>query len=957
MYCREAQAASTEAEIVGVSTYVHSDGTITYSFGHLDSENCGIDVNSSLTSLPHPDASTNISSTVETGNVETASETVQNPSIQHQGTDSTIRSLKKEHNGKKDSKLKTAHDKRRHAINTGDNLSKLTILSGKEISAAFENASAQDILREYSILCKKGLLEQALVILKESIRAGRKDVLKQLKHFKFLRPAAKMCAVRQALRFVQLLPREYVDTRTYNMLLSVCAEAKDVKNAIRAADMLRGTGRKLDTILYTNLLKVCAEAGDSDQAFKIFEEMQSSNIKLEKQVFATLVAACSQSIITNFASDRRAQLVLLERAFGLIDLMDESRIQPDVVVWNALITASGRADQLQRAFSVLEEMISRGCRPNARTYACIIDACARARDKELALRVYQKARREGHSAELVLYSAAINACTKDKNVADLETAMAIYTDLQKEGIAPDSALYGSLMMAAGRSGDLDLALALQDEMVREGLKPCVGTESALLTVYVQHGHFDKAQEIYQSIKDSGSMPHLHAINALINAYAKSMHLGNVISLVCDMLDSGVEPDSYTFSGILSACHWADEAELALDVYQAMRRRNIEIDQVHATLLLRMCYGRLRRQWTPAAGPPTKNGASAFATLTPPHTINRHKEKMKLLRALNPSGNYSKSLTEAYDVPWQAHAFQIYRSFASAGATPSMHVLNIILACLRVPWAEANDRASSKSTASGLALQTRNLHAGITNTAPIQRKIGIESVYHVQAISILEDAIVSGLLPSFQLDDGSPIDLRDMLPAVAEVYALTVVSALQRLVDSRRNIKHRCTFIVPSYDGRQVFMPSHLNKHKKLKVDEEHGIASTNNNTGDSIFGSLDNLNDGAGGIFGAMNEEDSYRAASQDDPPRGDSRTGLGVAGVLRRLRLWARERSLDGIIILEPGEISRWSKMIYREVEARSASALALQKPYGRPSGSKAFGMGGITLQQQSHEIRTTKL
>ncbi len=58
----------------------------------------------------------------------------------------------------------------------------------------------------------------------------------------------------QAMRFVQLLPRRYVDARTYNMLVSVCAAAGDVKSALHAADMLRSTGGKPDTIMYTNLI-------------------------------------------------------------------------------------------------------------------------------------------------------------------------------------------------------------------------------------------------------------------------------------------------------------------------------------------------------------------------------------------------------------------------------------------------------------------------------------------------------------------------------------------------------------------------------------------------------------------------------------------------------------------------------------------------------------------------------
>lgn len=59
------------------------------------------------------------------------------------------------------------------------------------------------------------------------------------------------------------------------------------------------------------------------------------------------------------------------------------------------------------------------------------------------------------------------------------------------------------------------------------------------------------------------------------------------------------------------------------------------------------------------------------------------------------------------------------------------------------------------------------------------------------------------------------------------------------------------------------------------------------------------------------------RASSQQrrapDAPDGDERTGLGVAGVLRRLRLYAREYGDRGFILVESKELTRWCKAMQR--------------------------------------------
>ena len=79
----------------------------------------------------------------------------------------------------------------------------------------------------------------------------------RLRQKHFLKEAARQAtpkAVRQALRFVHILPRAYAQLQTYNMVVTVCIRAKDMASALQAADMLRSTGRKPDAFLYTNLI-------------------------------------------------------------------------------------------------------------------------------------------------------------------------------------------------------------------------------------------------------------------------------------------------------------------------------------------------------------------------------------------------------------------------------------------------------------------------------------------------------------------------------------------------------------------------------------------------------------------------------------------------------------------------------------------------------------------------------
>ena len=789
----------------------------------------------------------------------------------------------------------------------------LSVTELKEID--FKSTEAYDLIALYSYFCESSKLDSSLQLIRECIQAKRLDVLSKLQHQRFLRPAADLRAVKQAMRFVQLMPRAFVDARTYNMVLSVCAQAADLRAALQVKDMLQAAGLKPDTILYTNLIKVCAAAGEAERAFTVADEMKAAGLNWDKQVYATLVSACTAAIsrLTS-QSDRRKQLVLLERACDIVDEMVRSPVPTDAAAWNALVTAAGRAGQLQRAFAVLEDMFARGCRPNERTYASLVDACARCGDKELALRVLKKAQREGSASTLPVYSSAIQACLRAPTGSDLDSAMGVYNQMQLAGVDPDAAIYGSLILAAGRAGEIDLALQLQDEMLQDDIPVNTGIDSAMITVYIVNDRLADAVSVYQRARARGEWPVLDAMNALVGAYGRAHRLGDVVNLVADMmLDGGLKPDQYTFHSILTACFCAQESVLALDVYHMMKLRKVALDEATAFLLLLICYQNIRS---------APKAASRRKVSTYQLGGDRELERHRLLAALAPRGRTLDLPSQRGEFHWLAQAFTAYRDAAGNGVKPTTRMLNIMLMCLRLPW-EGVDGKEREALYESLTGPTGLPPPQLRPCAfPNLGRIGIESVFHVQAITIVEEAIVSGMLPGF--DVGSPVDLRSYEPAIAEAYVITVIAAMQRAVEAKRALHKPVTFLVPAFDGSKVFIPSHVNwkGHQKGNGtfrDGKHASTEAEDDHYDEFEDDDEEFDD----------DDDVFASASEE--AMADEKTGLGVAGVLRRLQLWAKENGEQGIIVIEQKEAVRWCKLVQRMVERRSASALPIQKPYGQ--------------------------
>lgn len=132
-----------------------------------------------------------------------------------------------------------------------------------------------------------------------------------------------------------------------------------------------------------------------------------------------------------------------------------------------------------------------------------------------------------------------------------------------------------------------------------------------------------------------------------------------------------------------------------------------------------------------------------------------------LQALTPRGRRVE-LRETPEVAWLAQAFGIYREAVAAGVKPSMRMLNRVLMCLRVAW-EGGHPDTNADAEAGMPAESLLHHqhpsqlgsfgargasaaggdglAGGSLAVPKQEKIGVESVYHVQAVSILEEAII------------------------------------------------------------------------------------------------------------------------------------------------------------------------------------------------------------------------
>eukprot|EP00931_Biecheleriopsis_adriatica_P095279 TRINITY_DN6891_c0_g1_i10.p1 TRINITY_DN6891_c0_g1~~TRINITY_DN6891_c0_g1_i10.p1 ORF type:complete len:126 (-),score=29.61 TRINITY_DN6891_c0_g1_i10:130-462(-) len=79
--------------------------------------------------------------------------------------------------------------------------------------------------------------------------------------------------------------------------------------------------------------------------------------------------------------------------------MKQSGLQPDVITFNALISACEQGNHSEKALEIFAEMRQRGLQPNVITYDSLVRAGQKANTRELAMNVFAEMQQETPGSE------------------------------------------------------------------------------------------------------------------------------------------------------------------------------------------------------------------------------------------------------------------------------------------------------------------------------------------------------------------------------------------------------------------------------------------------------------------------------------------------------------------------------------------------------------------------------
>eukprot|EP00475_Leptophrys_vorax_P001886 TRINITY_DN1106_c0_g1_i1.p1 TRINITY_DN1106_c0_g1~~TRINITY_DN1106_c0_g1_i1.p1 ORF type:complete len:572 (-),score=47.85 TRINITY_DN1106_c0_g1_i1:469-1959(-) len=190
--------------------------------------------------------------------------------------------------------------------------------------------------------------------------------------------------------------------------------------------------------------------------------------------------------------------------------MEHAGWKLDVVTYNALIDAYGKAGRCEEVLRLFHRMRREGVPPNVLTLSAVVSALSKAGRHSEAAGLFQQYRDMGLQVDVVVYSAIIDGYGKRGQV---EEALAVFRQMLRDGVPPNVVTYNSLIDALGRSAQvtcpqdnkLDHSDASDDEEGEEGRRE-VGLETAL--------------RVFREMKAAGVRPNVVTFSAMLSTCSR-----------------------------------------------------------------------------------------------------------------------------------------------------------------------------------------------------------------------------------------------------------------------------------------------------------------------------------------------------------------------------------------------------------------------------------------------------
>ncbi|KAL6500926.1 putative pentatricopeptide repeat-containing protein [Orobanche hederae] len=234
----------------------------------------------------------------------------------------------------------------------------------------------------------------------------------------------------------------------------------------------------------------------------------------------------------------------------------------DIVSWNSMVAGYAQNGLFDEALELCKEMVSLGVRPDPGTLASLSPAVTNTSLENVMFvkRIFSDMAGE----ELMSWNVMIAMYANNSMSSE---AVGLYSQMEANGLLPDSVTIASVLPACGDLSAISLGKSIHEYIEMKKLRPNLSVENALIDMYAKCGCLLDARNVF----DEMPMKDVISWTSMMSAYGRSGKGREAIELFSRMLDLGIIPDSIAFVSILSACSHAGLLEEGENFYKLMTK--------------------------------------------------------------------------------------------------------------------------------------------------------------------------------------------------------------------------------------------------------------------------------------------------------------------------------------------------------------------------------------------------
>jgi len=230
--------------------------------------------------------------------------------------------------------------------------------------------------------------------------------------------------------------------------------------------------------------------------------------------------------------------------------------QPNVVAWNAVVTACFRCGDVRSAWGLFERMPVR----NLTSWNTMLAGYVKAGELGLARRVFCEMKMRDDAS----WSTMIVGFAKSGSFDD---AFGFFKELLRDGNRPSEVSLTGVLSACAQAGAFEFGKILHGFMEKAGFLCIVSVNNALIDTYSKCGNVDMAKLVFQHISAEKCIV---SWTSMIAALAMHGRADEAIRVFHEMEESGVSPDGVTFISLLYACSHSGLVEQGCAFFSKMR---------------------------------------------------------------------------------------------------------------------------------------------------------------------------------------------------------------------------------------------------------------------------------------------------------------------------------------------------------------------------------------------------